>query len=42
MRFTLKTWPPVTHKIDPDIDEAMNALIEALLFTQKVMELGMG
>ncbi len=23
VRFTFKTWPPVTHKIDPDIDEAM-------------------
>ena len=21
VRFTFKTWPPVTHKIDPDFDE---------------------
>ena len=40
VRFTLKTWPPVTHKIDPDIDEAMHALIEDLVYTQQIMKTG--
>jgi hypothetical protein len=30
VRFTLKAWPPVTHKIDPDIDDAMFPIIEDL------------
>ena len=29
VRFTSEAWPPVTHKIDPDIDEARHALVEA-------------
>ena len=40
VRFTTKTWPPVTHKIDPDIDEARHALIEDLLFAQTVAKIG--
>ena len=40
VRFTTKTWPPVTHKIDPDIDEARNALIEDLLFSQTLAQVG--
>jgi hypothetical protein len=40
VRLTLKTWPPVTHKIDPDIDEAMYALIEDLLFSQQLAKIG--
>jgi hypothetical protein len=40
VRFTAKTWPPVTHKIDPDIDEARHALIEDLLFSQKLAKVG--
>jgi len=40
VRFTTKTWPPVTHKIDPDIDEARHALIEDLLFSQKLAKVG--
>ncbi|MGB5749589.1 MAG: LssY C-terminal domain-containing protein [Desulfobacterales bacterium] len=40
VRFTTKTWPPVTHKIDPDIDEARHALIEDLLFSQTLARVG--
>jgi hypothetical protein len=40
VRFTTKAWPPVTHKIDPDIDEARHALIEDLLFSQKLAKVG--
>lgn len=40
VRFTSKAWPPVTHKIDPDIDEARSALIEDLLFSQALAHVG--
>jgi hypothetical protein len=40
VRFTTKTWPPVTHKIDPDIDEAMFALMEDLLYSQQLVKGG--
>jgi len=40
VRFTTKTWPPVTHKIDPDIDEARHAIIEDLLFSQTLAQVG--
>jgi hypothetical protein len=40
VRFTTKTWPPVTHKIDPDIDEARHALLEDLLFSQTLAKVG--
>ena len=40
VRFTLKTWPPVTHKIDPDIDEAMYALMEDLVYSQQLAKIG--
>ena len=40
VRFTLKAWPPVTHKIDPDIDDAMFALIEDLLYSQQLAKTG--
>ena len=40
VRFTLKVWPPVTHKIDPDIDDAMFALIEDLLYSQQLAKAG--
>jgi hypothetical protein len=38
--FTTKTWPPVTHKIDPEIDEARHAIIEDLLFSQTLAKVG--
>jgi hypothetical protein len=40
VRFTFQTWPPVTHKIDPDIDEAMYALIEDLAYSQQLAKIG--
>jgi len=40
VRFTLKARPPVTHKIDPDVDEARHALVEDLLFSQTVARVG--
>jgi len=40
VRFTFKTWPPVTHKIDPDIDEALYALLEDLVYSQQLAKTG--
>ena len=40
VRFTSKAWPPVTHKIDPDIDEARYALIEDLIYSQMLAKVG--
>ena len=40
VRFTSKAWPPVTHKIDPDIDEARHSVIEDLLFSYTVSYVG--
>lgn len=40
VRFTTKTWPPITHKIDPDIDEARSALVEDLIFSQMIAKVG--
>ena len=40
VRFTTQAWPPVTHKIDPDIDEARHALAEDLLFSQNLARIG--
>ena len=40
VRFTSEVWPPVTHKIDPDVDEAMMALIEDLVPSQQLAKAG--
>lgn len=40
VRLTLQARPPVTHKIDPDIDEARHALVEDLLFSQMLTDVG--
>ena len=40
VRFTFKARPPVTHKIDPDIDEARHALVEDLIFSQMLAKVG--
>jgi len=40
VRFTMKARPPVTHKIDPDIDEARHALLEDLVFSQMLAKVG--
>jgi hypothetical protein len=40
VRFTSKAWPPVTHKIDPDIDEARASVVEDLLYSQMLAKVG--
>jgi hypothetical protein len=40
VRTTFKNWPPVTHKIDPDIDEVMYALAEDLIYSQQLAKAG--
>jgi len=40
VRFTTKVWPPVTHKIDPDVDEAREAVIEDLLLSGTISHVG--
>ena len=40
LRFTMKAWPPVTHKIDPDIDEALHALLEDMVYSQQLAKVG--
>jgi hypothetical protein len=40
VRFTMEIWPPVTHKIDPDVDEALFALLEDLVYSQQVAKQG--
>jgi hypothetical protein len=40
VRFTTRTWPPVTHKIDPDVDEARHSVVEDLLFSHTISEFG--
>jgi hypothetical protein len=40
VRFTTQTWPPVTHKIDPEVDEARQSVIEDLLFSQAISQVG--
>ena len=40
VRFTTQTWPPVTHKIDPDIDEARHSLVEDLFFANTISRIG--
>jgi hypothetical protein len=40
IRFTTKTPILVTHKIDPDIDEARNELVQEMLFSQGLLKIG--
>ena len=40
VRFTMQARPPVTHKIDPDVDEARHSLVEDLLFSQMLAKVG--
>jgi len=40
VKFTTKTKMMVTHVIDPDVDEARNALIQDLLFSQGLVKVG--
>ncbi len=40
VRFTLKSKTGVTHKIDPDVDETRNAIVQDMLFSQGLVKLG--
>jgi hypothetical protein len=41
VRFTNKTWNLMTHKIDPDIDEAMLYALSDLIYLHRVAEYGL-
>ena len=40
VRFTWKTWNLTTHRIDPDVDEARDYVVEDLLEAQHVEAAG--
>ncbi len=40
VRWTLKTWNLTTHKIDPDVDEARQGLIQDLIYSQSLVRFG--
>jgi hypothetical protein len=40
VRFTLKSGTGVTHKIDPDVDETRNAIVQDILFSKGLVKLG--
>jgi len=40
VRYTMKSWPPVTHKIDPDVDEARHSVAEDLFFSNTISKVG--
>lgn len=40
VHLTTKLWPPVTHKIDPDIDEARQSVMEDLLSAHTITKAG--
>jgi hypothetical protein len=40
VRFTLRTWNLTTHRIDPDVDEARDYVLEDLIEAQRVERLG--
>jgi len=40
VRFTPKTWNLTTHRIDPDIDEARDYLVDYLVATRRVSRFG--
>jgi hypothetical protein len=40
VRFTSQAWPPVTHKIDPDIDEARGSVVEDMIYSQMLAKVG--
>jgi len=40
VRFTTQAWPPVTHKIDPDVDEARHSLIEDFFLANTISRIG--
>jgi len=40
VRFTSEVWPPVTHKIDPDIDEARGSVVQDMIYSQMLAKVG--
>jgi hypothetical protein len=40
VRFTLKTWNLTTHKIDPDVDDARDYVLDELLESGHVLQVG--
>lgn len=40
VRFTLRTWNLTTHKIDPDVDDARDYLLDDLLEASRVSQVG--
>ena len=40
VRFTLKTWNLTTHKIDPDVDDARDYVLDDLLESGHVAQVG--
>ncbi len=40
VRFTLKTWNLTTHRIDPDVDESRDYVLEDLLEAERLQEVG--
>ena len=40
IRMTFKTWPPLTHKISPAVDEAREYLIENMVTSNTLAEFG--
>jgi hypothetical protein len=40
VRFTLKTWNLTTHKIDPDVDDARDYLLDDLMEAGRVAQVG--
>ncbi len=40
VRFTLKSGTGVTHKIDPDVDETRNAIVQDILFSKGLVRIG--
>ena len=40
MRFTLGTWKLTTHRIDPDVDESRDYVLEDLIEAERVERFG--
>ena len=40
VRFTVKTWNLTTHRIDPDVDESRDYVIEDMLQAERVEAAG--
>jgi hypothetical protein len=40
VHLTTKTWNPLTHRIDPDVDDTQDYLVQSLLLSHRVTKLG--